>query len=152
MLLVDAHLSRALQMPSHQRIGQQLFLVHDTELKWQIRIKNWDVERRAVIDGVNVRLREVNLLEADDAHRRKYGLHDGLRPGMRKPVQNAAIFVEEPEGNGSDAEGYGVGRGRVCPNRDCSAVSCPLCRASVTLLFSIGMDSEDAHGFADHVN
>src|SRR5437762_11885656 len=91
-------------MPTDNGIRKQLLLVKNTELKEQVCVQRGNVERRCVIDRVNVRLRCVHLIESDDTKRREDRPHRELRPEAGERVQNAAVFVEESEGNRGDAE------------------------------------------------
>src|SRR6476659_4366495 len=96
-------------MPTHNGIGQQFFLEQDAELKRQKRIEYRDVERGAVIYGIDLRLTGIDLFQPNDTERGKDRLHNGLRPGAREPVQPTAVFVEESE------------RDRRQPKKDCIA-------------------------------
>ena len=80
ILLIDTHLPRALQLPAHHGVRQQLLLKCDAKLKWQVDVENGDVERGRVIDRIDVRFRSVNLLQASYLHRRKDRPHNQPRP------------------------------------------------------------------------
>src|SRR5437867_4888323 len=91
-------------MPTDNGIRKQLLLVKNTELKGQVSVQRGNVERRCVIDRVNVRLRCVHLIESDDTKRREDRPHRELRPEAGERVQSAAVPVEKSEGNRRDAE------------------------------------------------
>src|SRR5215467_12118450 len=95
-------------MPAYYWIRQQLFFVKNAKLKGQIGVEHRNVERRGVIDRVNVRSAVVDLAESDDTKGRKYRLHDQSCPGAGEGVKKAAIAVEETKGNRGKAEGNGV--------------------------------------------
>src|SRR5437867_13185531 len=109
MLLVHADLPRTPQVPSHNRIRQQLLLEYDTELKRQVGIQHWYIECRAVVHGIHVWFACVDLSQPDHSERGKNRLHDRLRPCASKCMKLAAIFVEETERDGSDTEKDRVG-------------------------------------------
>ena len=91
-------------MPSHDRIGQQLFLEGDAKLKWQIHVQDRNVERRSVIHRIDMRLRSVDLVEAGDFTGEKIVFMISLRPERAKPVQEACPRFEEPERDGKDSQ------------------------------------------------
>src|ERR1051326_6302186 len=86
-------------MPPDDRIRKKFLLVKNTELKRQVGIQCRYVERRRMIDCVNVRLRCVHFIERDDAKRREDGLHRELRPKAGERVQDSSISVEKSERN-----------------------------------------------------
>src|ERR1019366_7678550 len=97
VLLVDADLSRALQMPADERVRQQFTLENDAELKWQVDVEDRNVERRCVRDRIHTGFGVVDLIHvhARDFHRRQDGLHDEPRPEAGAIVLDALVAVEE---------------------------------------------------------
>src|SRR5579871_596724 len=108
ILLVDADLSRSLQLPADYGIREQFLLKSNPELKRQVHVQNWNIERRSVIRSINVRLRSIDLLESCDLYRRKDRLHDQPRPCLRKPVQPFSLSVEESPRQGQDSQNHRV--------------------------------------------
>src|SRR5215472_12558694 len=95
-------------MPAHDRIGKQFLLVDDAKLKWQERIESRYVERGSMIDGVDGRLRCVDLLHSNHLEGRKNRFHHQLRPGAGESMQGAAILIEKAERYRRSAQGDGV--------------------------------------------
>src|ERR1700678_3562557 len=61
-----------------------------------------------MIHGINMRLRRIDLVEADYLHRRAHPLHDQPRPCARKPVQSSSVAVEQSAGQRKYSEKEGV--------------------------------------------
>src|SRR5208337_5401312 len=111
VLLVDADLSGALQMPAYEWVGKQLALENDAELKGQIDVENRNVERRGMRDRIDAGFVPLALVEvdiADDFHRRQDRLHDEPRPEAGEIVLDAPAAVEERGDQGKRGENCGV--------------------------------------------
>ena len=87
-------------MPADYRIGQQFFLMQDPELKWQVRVERGNIQRRRVIDRIDVRPGSIYVFETDDLHGRENRLHGQARPGPRERMEDAAIAIKKAERNG----------------------------------------------------
>ena len=97
VLLVDADLSRAPQMPTNEWVGEQFTFENDAELEWQVDVENRNVERRGMRDRVNPGLGIVErvLLHACNFHRRQDRLQDEPRPEAGEIVLDATAAIEE---------------------------------------------------------
>src|SRR5215469_4462492 len=91
-------------MPSDYGIRKQLFFENDAKLKWQMNVQHGNVERRGMINRVNLRLRGVDFLESAHQHWRANRLHDQLRPEARKAVQDALFATKKSKRNRADSE------------------------------------------------
>src|SRR5262249_19119458 len=100
ILLVDADLPRAREVPSDDWIRKQLFLEGDAELERQGDVEHRDVERGSMGDGVNVSASRIDLPEASDFHRRKDRLHDHPGPGAGEAMQDPLAVAEQRPRNG----------------------------------------------------
>jgi len=60
-------------MPSYEWVRKQFTLENDAELKWEIDIKDWDIQRRRVRDGIDLGLGIVEcfLIRARDCYWRQ---------------------------------------------------------------------------------
>src|SRR5208337_91071 len=113
VLLVDADLSGALQMPAYKWVGEQFALENDTELKGQVDVENRNVERRGMGDRIDAGLRRVDLvlIDADiagDFYRRQDRLHDQPRPEAGEIVLDASAAVKQRGDQGKRGQNRGV--------------------------------------------
>src|ERR1019366_3519799 len=104
VLLVDADLSGALQMPADEWVRQQFTFEDDAELKRQVNVEDRNVEGRCMSDGIDSGLGRGALVLVDvevharDFQRRQDRLHDEPRPEAGKIVLDAPVAVEERTG------------------------------------------------------
>lgn len=99
LLLIHADLAGALEMPADDGIRQQFALEQNPELKWKVGVKNRNIERRGMIDRVDVRLCSIDLLQADHLHGGEDRLHDEFRPDAREIVQDALFVAKKRNRN-----------------------------------------------------
>ena len=111
VLLVDADLSGAPEMPADERVGQQFTFENDPELKGQVDLEDWDVERRCMSDRIDTGFGVVDLVPIHPGyfHWRQDRLHDEPRPEACAIVLDAAAAVEERAEQRNRAQNQGVG-------------------------------------------
>src|SRR5580704_2885818 len=95
-------------MPANDWIHQQFFLEDDPELKRQVYIKHWNVDRESMIDRNHSRLRDIDILQSADPHRRGDSLHNQLRPKSGEAVQDTFLLAEQRNRDRNDSEDDGV--------------------------------------------
>jgi len=74
--------------------------MQDPELKRQVRVERGNIQRRCMIDRIDVRPGSIYVFETDDLHGRENRLHGQACPSPGERVQNAAIAIEKSERNG----------------------------------------------------
>src|ERR1035441_1644159 len=110
VLLVDADLSRTLQMPADEWVREQFTFENDAELRWQIDIEDRNVERRCMRDRIHAGfgLVDLFLIHACHCHRRQDRLHDEPRPEAGAIVLDAPVALEERADQRKRAQNQGV--------------------------------------------
>src|SRR3974377_1055303 len=96
-------------MPAYEWVREQLALEQNPELKRQVHVDDGDVECRRMIDGIDLRGRSIDLVEARNCDGGENRLHNEPGPESGKAVMNPAIAVEERTEQGERAEGQRVG-------------------------------------------
>ena len=105
---VNRNLPRAPQVPSQKGIVEQFFLGNDAKLKWKLGVDHRDIERRDVIEGVKVRLGDVNVVEPTHCNARHATLQDQPRPQPGEAVLQASARVKERRDQGKTAQNSGI--------------------------------------------
>src|SRR5258708_22733575 len=98
-------------MPAYKWIREQFTFENDAELKWQIDVKNWNVQRRCVCNRIHAGFGVVEgiVTHARDLHRRQNGLHHEPGPEARELVVDAPVAIEERTDQRNRAQNDGVG-------------------------------------------
>src|SRR5258708_40095673 len=98
-------------MPAYKWIREQFTFENDAELKWQIDVKNWNVQRRCVCNRIQAGFGVVEgiVTHARDLHRRQNGVHHEPGPEARELVLDAPVAIEDgtDQGNGTHNDGVG---------------------------------------------
>ncbi len=107
---VDGDLAGEAEMPSEKGQAEEFELGEDAELERERDVEHWNIEGRAVVGGVDGRLREVEAVESVDGEGGGTGVQDEPGPETGKAVLDASGAVQEraEEGEGSEDDGVKV--------------------------------------------
>src|SRR4029077_13862995 len=95
-------------MPANDWIHQQFFLEDDPELKRQVYVEHRNIGRGSMIDRDHSRLRDIDILQSADPHRRGDSLHNQLRPKSGEAVKDTFFLAEQRNRDRNDSEDDGV--------------------------------------------